>query len=36
LVAQDAGRRQIMVEAQRRGGETILAMGMAGDWHSSQ
>ena len=36
VVAQDAGRRQIMVEAQRRGGETILAMGMAGDWHSSQ
>jgi ATP-binding cassette subfamily C protein len=30
VVAQDAGRRQIMVEAQRRGGETIMAMGMAG------
>jgi ATP-binding cassette, subfamily C, type I secretion system permease/ATPase len=29
-LAQDAGRRSIMVEAQRRGGETILAMGMAG------
>ena len=29
-VAQDAGRRQIMVEAQRRGGETIMAMGMGG------
>jgi PrtD family type I secretion system ABC transporter len=30
VVAQDAGRRSIMVEAQRRGGETIMAMGMAG------
>src|SRR3954464_12056217 len=30
VVAQDAGKRQIMVEAQRRGGETIMAMGMAG------
>ena len=29
-LAQDAGRRSIMVEAQRRGGETIMAMGMAG------
>jgi len=29
-VAQDAGKRQIMVEAQRRGGETIIAMGMGG------
>ena len=29
-LAQDAGRRSIMVEAQRRGGETILAMGMGG------
>jgi ATP-binding cassette subfamily C protein len=28
--AQDAGRRAVMVEAQRRGGETIMAMGMAG------
>ena len=28
-LAQDAGRRSIMVEAQRRGGETIMAMGMA-------
>jgi len=28
--AQDAGRRAIMVEAQRRSGETIMAMGMAG------
>jgi ATP-binding cassette subfamily C protein len=27
--AQDAGRRSIMVEAQRRSSETILAMGMA-------
>jgi PrtD family type I secretion system ABC transporter len=27
--AQDAGRRSIMVEAQRRSGETIMAMGMA-------
>ncbi len=30
VVAQDAGKRQIMVEAQRRGGETIIAMGMGG------
>jgi PrtD family type I secretion system ABC transporter len=30
VAAQDAGRRAIMVEAQRRGGETIMAMGMAG------
>ena len=30
VLAQDAGRRSIMVEAQRRGGETILAMGMGG------
>ena len=30
VVAQDAGRRQVMVEAQRRGGETIMAMGMGG------
>jgi PrtD family type I secretion system ABC transporter len=30
VVAQDAGRRAIMVEAQRRSGETIMAMGMAG------
>jgi PrtD family type I secretion system ABC transporter len=30
VVAQDAGRRQIMVEAQRRSGETIMAMGMSG------
>jgi ATP-binding cassette subfamily C protein len=30
VVAQDAGRRQIMVEAQRRSGETIMAMGMTG------
>jgi len=29
-LAQDAGRRSIMVEAQRRGGETIMAMGMGG------
>jgi PrtD family type I secretion system ABC transporter len=28
--AQDAGSRSIMVEAQRRSGETILAMGMTG------
>jgi ATP-binding cassette subfamily C protein len=28
--AQDAGSRSIMVEAQRRSGETIVAMGMAG------
>jgi ATP-binding cassette subfamily C protein len=27
--AQDAGRRSIMVEAERRSGETIMAMGMA-------
>ena len=30
VLAQDAGRRSIMVEAQRRGGETIMAMGMGG------
>jgi PrtD family type I secretion system ABC transporter len=30
VVALDAGRRQVMVEAQRRGGETIMAMGMGG------
>ena len=30
VVAQDAGRRQIMVEAQRRSSETIMAMGMSG------
>jgi PrtD family type I secretion system ABC transporter len=30
VAAQDAGRRSIMMEAQRRGGETIVAMGMAG------
>ena len=30
VLAQDAGRRQVMVEAQRRGGETIMAMGMGG------
>jgi ATP-binding cassette subfamily C protein len=29
-LAQDAGRRAIMVEAQRRSGETIMAMGMGG------
>jgi ATP-binding cassette, subfamily C, type I secretion system permease/ATPase len=29
VAAQDAGRRSIMVEAQRRSSETILAMGMA-------
>src|SRR5262249_5773079 len=28
--AQDAGMRSIMVEATRRGGETIVAMGMSG------
>jgi PrtD family type I secretion system ABC transporter len=28
--AQDAGRRSVMMEAQRRSGETIVAMGMAG------
>jgi PrtD family type I secretion system ABC transporter len=28
--AQDAGIRSVMVEAQRRSGETIMAMGMAG------
>jgi PrtD family type I secretion system ABC transporter len=30
VAAQDAGRRSIMMETQRRGGETIVAMGMAG------
>ncbi len=30
VAAQDAGRRSIMMEAQRRGGETVVAMGMAG------
>src|SRR5262245_36284255 len=30
VAAQDAGRRSIMMEAQRRSGETIIAMGMAG------
>jgi ATP-binding cassette subfamily C protein len=30
VAAQDAGRRSIMMEAQRRSGETIVAMGMAG------
>ena len=30
VLAQDAGRRSVMVEAQRRGGETIMAMGMGG------
>src|SRR5262249_37352014 len=30
MAAQDAGRRSIMIEAQRRSGETIVAMGMAG------
>jgi ATP-binding cassette subfamily C protein len=30
VAAQDAGMRSIMVEASRRGGETIVAMGMAG------
>jgi ATP-binding cassette subfamily C protein len=30
VAAQDAGKRSIMMEAQRRGGETIVAMGMAG------
>jgi PrtD family type I secretion system ABC transporter len=28
--AQDAGRRSVMMEAQRRSGETVVAMGMAG------
>jgi PrtD family type I secretion system ABC transporter len=28
LAAQDAGMRSVMVDAQRRGGETIMAMGM--------
>jgi PrtD family type I secretion system ABC transporter len=30
MAAQDAGVRSVMVEAGRRGGETIVAMGMAG------
>ena len=30
IAAQDAGVRSVMVEAGRRGGETIVAMGMAG------
>jgi ATP-binding cassette subfamily C protein len=30
VAAQDAGRRSIMMEAQRRSGETVMAMGMAG------
>jgi ATP-binding cassette subfamily C protein len=30
VVAQDAARRSVMVEGQRRSGETIIAMGMAG------
>jgi ATP-binding cassette subfamily C protein len=30
IAAQDAGVRSVMVEAGRRGGETIIAMGMAG------
>jgi PrtD family type I secretion system ABC transporter len=30
VAAQDAGRRSIMMEAQRRSGETVVAMGMAG------
>jgi PrtD family type I secretion system ABC transporter len=30
VAAQDAGMRSIMVEASRRSGETIIAMGMAG------
>ena len=30
LAAQDAGMRSVMVDAQRRGGETIMAMGMTG------
>jgi ATP-binding cassette subfamily C protein len=30
IASKDAGRRAVMVEAQRRGGETIMAMGMAG------
>jgi ATP-binding cassette subfamily C protein len=30
VVAQDAARRSVMVEGQRRSGETIIALGMAG------
>jgi ATP-binding cassette subfamily C protein len=30
MSAQDAGSRSVMMEAQRRSGETIVAMGMAG------
>jgi ABC-type protease/lipase transport system fused ATPase/permease subunit len=35
VLAQDAGRCQVMVEAQRRGGETIMAMGWAARWGSA-